>query len=246
MFCNRATPPADDDGTDATVLWSYNVSAIGGAVTTSPVISWDIGTERLRPCWGRRSLSSSRRRAARALSRSGVEGRRRTGHHGPRWPSEHTDAGADHQLCYRRIQWRGAGQPPIWRWEPIRRAPTRFPRPLSTTLTTYAYVGNESAMLYRIKDVFCPSYNTDAGCIAGLAPSLDTSWGTGGAVIGGRRLRGADRRGGGFRDRQSFRGVLGRKAVRIQRPAGAPLSTHFLRRRRRHTRRRDCRPSDRG
>ena len=41
--CNRATPPADDDGTDATVLWSYNVSAIGGAVTTSPVLSWDTG-----------------------------------------------------------------------------------------------------------------------------------------------------------------------------------------------------------
>ncbi|MGB9029547.1 MAG: hypothetical protein WCC27_05455, partial [Acidobacteriaceae bacterium] len=46
----------------------------------------------------------------------------------------------------------------------------------------YAYVGNDIGVLYRIKDVFCPSYNTDAGCMAGLAPSLDTSWGTGGAV----------------------------------------------------------------
>ncbi len=41
-ICNRAIPPpANDDGVSATVLWSYNVSAIGGAVTTSPVLSWD-------------------------------------------------------------------------------------------------------------------------------------------------------------------------------------------------------------
>ena len=38
--CNR-TPSGTDDGVSATVLWSYNVSAIGGAVTTSPTLSWD-------------------------------------------------------------------------------------------------------------------------------------------------------------------------------------------------------------
>ena len=50
----------------------------------------------------------------------------------------------------------------------------------------YAYVGNDIGVLYRIKDVFCPSYNTDTGCTLGLGPSIDTSWGTGGAVtVGG-------------------------------------------------------------
>ena len=56
--CNRATPLADDDGADATVLWSYNVSAIGGAVTTSPVLSWDNNTG-ARPYWGPKWLSWS-------------------------------------------------------------------------------------------------------------------------------------------------------------------------------------------
>ncbi|MGB7023082.1 MAG: hypothetical protein WBD73_04720, partial [Candidatus Acidiferrales bacterium] len=48
-----------------------------------------------------------------------------------------------------------------------------------------AYVGNDLGTLYRIKDVFCPSYNNDAGCTIGAAPSLDASWGTGGAVTVG-------------------------------------------------------------
>jgi len=49
----------------------------------------------------------------------------------------------------------------------------------------YAYVGDDEGDLYRIKDVFCPSYNTDVGCTGGLGPSLDTSWGTAGVVVVG-------------------------------------------------------------
>ncbi len=40
-FCNRTPVAGKDTGIAATVLWSYNVSKIGGAVTTSPVISFD-------------------------------------------------------------------------------------------------------------------------------------------------------------------------------------------------------------
>ncbi len=45
-----------------------------------------------------------------------------------------------------------------------------------------AYVGNDLGVLYRIKDVFCASNNPD--CTGGTkpAPSLDATWGTGGAL----------------------------------------------------------------
>ncbi len=35
-ICNRGAPPAGDDGVSATTLWSYNIQAAGGQVTTSP------------------------------------------------------------------------------------------------------------------------------------------------------------------------------------------------------------------
>jgi len=45
-----------------------------------------------------------------------------------------------------------------------------------------AYVGNDLGTVYRIKDVFCTSVNPD--CTGGTkpAPSIDTSWGTGGSI----------------------------------------------------------------
>ncbi len=39
-ICNR-TATSSDTGVAATVYWSYNVDSIGGAVTTSPVLSYD-------------------------------------------------------------------------------------------------------------------------------------------------------------------------------------------------------------
>lgn len=43
-----------------------------------------------------------------------------------------------------------------------------------------AYVGDDSGVLYRIKNVFCTSVNTKCG--SKPVPSLDSSWGSGGAV----------------------------------------------------------------
>jgi hypothetical protein len=61
-----------------------------------------------------------------------------------------------------------------------------FSAPFVDYFNDYAYVGDDEGNLYRIKDVFCPSFSTDAGCSAGHAPSLDTTWGTGGVVaVGG-------------------------------------------------------------
>jgi len=48
--------------------------------------------------------------------------------------------------------------------------------------TDKAYVGNDDGILYRIKDVFCTSGNPDCSGATKPAPSLDTTWGSGGAV----------------------------------------------------------------
>jgi hypothetical protein len=45
-----------------------------------------------------------------------------------------------------------------------------------------AYVGNDVGVLYRIKDVFCTSGNPDCSGGTQPAPSLDTTWGSAGAV----------------------------------------------------------------
>jgi hypothetical protein len=45
-----------------------------------------------------------------------------------------------------------------------------------------AYVGNDIGQLYRIKDVFCTQLNPDCTGSTQPAPSIDTSWGTGGVV----------------------------------------------------------------
>jgi len=45
-----------------------------------------------------------------------------------------------------------------------------------------AYVGNDIGVLYRIQDVFCTSINSDCSGGTKPAPSLDGTWGSGGAV----------------------------------------------------------------
>ena len=44
-----------------------------------------------------------------------------------------------------------------------------------------AYVGNDIGVLYRVKNVFC-TLPACTSVVGGLAPAVDTSWGTGGAV----------------------------------------------------------------
>jgi hypothetical protein len=182
--CNRATPPADDDGTDATVLWSYNVSAIGGAVTTSPVLSWDVAGA---------SPSVLGTKVAFVESAPGEIAH----FHVLAWKAgdgqDTTDSdGLQNTLTPAQITTFVAT-------DPVAGSGTATDLTLgidpagSDTLSApyvdythdYAYVGDDDGNLYRIKDVFCPSYNTDPGCTEGLAPSLDTSWGTAGVVVVG-------------------------------------------------------------
>ncbi len=178
--CNR-TPTTDDDGVDATVLWSYNVNAVGGAVTTSPVLSWDVA-----------GASPSVLGTKVAFVESAGPGT--VAHfHVLAWRAgdgqDTTDPdGLQNTLMPAQIT-------SFVATDPAAGSGTATDLALETTDTLsapyvdytndYAYVGDDEGNLYRIKDVFCPSYNTDAGCTAGLAPSLDASWGTDGIVLVG-------------------------------------------------------------
>jgi len=175
-YCNR-TPSGSDLGTSATVLWSYNVQGIsgGGAVPTSPVISYDP------------NVTGSGTRVAFVESQAG-------------------SAAHFHVLAFKNGDGKNTGNlqsvlTPVTistfsSTAPAAGSGTATDLKLGTLTTgtdTYsspfvdyfrdvAYVGNDLGVLYRIKDVFCASNNPD--CTGGTkpAPSLDATWGTGGAL----------------------------------------------------------------
>jgi hypothetical protein len=175
-YCNR-TASGSDVGTSATVLWSYNVQGIsgGGAVPTSPVISYD------------ENGTGSGTRVAFVESLAG-------------------NPAHFHVLAFKNGDGKNAGNlqnvlTPVTistftTTAPAAGSGTATDLKLGTSTTgtdTYsspyvdyfhdlAYVGNDQGILYRIKDVFCESNNAD--CTGGTkpAPSLDTTWGTGGAL----------------------------------------------------------------
>jgi hypothetical protein len=162
-ICNR-TPSGSDVGTAATVLWSYNVSAITGAVTTSPVISLD----------------------SKGSEIAFVESVVGSAHfHVLAWNSGDGQSAANLQnvLLPKQITTFVATEPTT--------AGTATDLSLGTTSDTLsspfvdyghnvAYVGDDSGALYRVKNVFCTPVAAACGSIA--APSLDGSWGTGGKV----------------------------------------------------------------
>jgi hypothetical protein len=182
--CNRTSPATDDDGTDATVLWSYNVEAVGGSVTTSPVISWDVAGA---------SPSVLGAKVAFVESAPGSPAH----FHVLAWKAgdgqDTTDTdGLQSTLHPATISTFVTTAPAVGSGTASDLALGTDPTgtdTLSSPFVDYAhdvaYVGNDIGELYRIKDVFCPSYNNDAGCTAGHAPSLDTSWGSSGAVLVG-------------------------------------------------------------
>jgi hypothetical protein len=192
-ICNR-TAVTNDDGVDATVLWSYNVSAIGGAVTTSPVLSWDGNT-------GAGSVLGTK--VAFVESAPGSPAHFHVLAFKAGDGQDTTDAdGLQNTLKPVQITTFVLTDPAAGSGTATDLALGADPTGTDTLSSPYvdythdyAYVGNDIGVLYRIKDVFCPSYNTDAGCTAGAGPSLDTSWGTGGALTvsacGGGALSGA-------------------------------------------------------
>ena len=169
-ICNR-TPSGTDTGVAATVYWSYNVNGIGGSVPTSPALSLD-GTK-----------------VAFVESAAGEPAH----FHVLAWKSDDGQSAANLQnvLVPKTINTFVAAAP-------IAGSGTATDLPLGSATTgtdtlsspfvdygqDLAYVGNDAGTLYRIKDVFC---TVDPACSGSSkpAPSIDTSWGSSGAVTVG-------------------------------------------------------------
>jgi hypothetical protein len=164
-------------------LWSYNVDAIGGAVTTSPVISWDSST-------GPGSVLGTKVAFVESVVGQPAH------FHVLAWKAgdgqDTTDADGlqitlkPHQITAGEFvatdPVTGSGTATDLAFGIDAGASDTISSPFVDYVHDYAYVGDDEGNLYRIKDVFCPSSNTDAGCMAGAAPSLDLTWGPGGSV----------------------------------------------------------------
>jgi hypothetical protein len=170
-ICDGRTTPAGhtDTKTSATVLWSYNVNKIGGAVTTSPVISFDATGSKI----------------AFVESAAGNPAH----FHVLAWKSGDGQTMSLQNVLVPLAITTFVGAAPIagsgTATDLALGAATTGTDTLSSPYIDYAndfaYVGNDIGIVYRIKNVFC----TTASC-GTAAPSLDTTWGTGGAVtIGG-------------------------------------------------------------
>ena len=170
-ICDGRTTPAGDTDTktSATVMWAYNVqSAINGGVPGSPALSFD-GTK-----------------VAFVESAAGKQAH----FHVLAWNSGNGVAKNLQSTASPLTINTFSGS------APAAGSGTATDLPLDTLLATgpdtlsspyidyandYAYVGNDSGYVFRIKNVFC----TTASC-GGSAPSIDNTWGTQGAVkLGG-------------------------------------------------------------
>ena len=171
-ICNRTPNPPTDDGVSAEVQWSYNVIAADGQVSTSPSLSLD-GTK-----------------VAFVETGSGT-----TAHfHVLAWANGDGTNGSNLQDALTATQTIDAGfgfasQAPL-PGNATDLALTPSSGTASDTLSSpfvdfahdVAYIGNDSGTLFRVKNVFCIPVCIDAGT---EAPSLDASWGTGGALATG-------------------------------------------------------------
>jgi hypothetical protein len=175
-ICNR-TPSSSDTGTSATVFWSYNVQGIsgGGAVPTSPVLSYDYNG------------NNSGLKVAFVESISGSPAH----FHVLAWKSGDGQNSSSLQsvLTPKTISTFTPNAPVVGSGTATDLAlgsSTSGTDTLSSPFVDYvhdtAYVGNDVGALYRIKDVFCTTNNSDCSGASKPAPSIDTTWGIGGAV----------------------------------------------------------------
>ena len=217
---------ADDDGVDATVYWAYNVNAIGGAVTTSPTLSWDytgvpgsvLGTKvafvesapghpahfhvlAFKPGDGQDTIDPD-------------------GLQNTKTPAQITTFVTSDPVA-------GSGTATDLTFGIDSGASDTISPPFVDYTNDYAYVGDDEGNLYRIKDVFCPTFSTDTGCTDGLAPSLDLTWGTAGVVsVGG----GCGQLSGPVEDFATGNVFVGCSDGRVYafKSTGAKLSTNFI------------------
>lgn len=169
-ICNAGQPGitrttgVDDDGVSATVMFSYAIAAAGGQVTTSPALSTD-GTRIAFVETGTGTTAHFHVLAWK--SGDGVAANLQTTT-SPKQITSGFDGSAPAA---------GSGSVTDLTLTPASgTASDTFSSPFVDYTHDVAYIGNDSGTLFRVKNVFC----TLASC-AGAAPSLDSTWGTGGA-----------------------------------------------------------------
>lgn len=176
--CNR-TASASDTGSAATVYWSYSVQGIllGGAVPTSPVVSYDYSS----------GGTGSGTRIAFVESLVGSPAH----FHVLAWKSGDGQNAANLQsvLTPKIISSFSATAPVAGSGTASDLAlgsstlgTDTFSSPFVDYIHDLAYIGNDLGVLYRVKDVFCNSTNPDCTGSTKPAPSLDATWGTSGAL----------------------------------------------------------------
>ncbi len=168
-ICNAGrTPGPTDDGVSATTIWSYNITAADGVVSTSPALSLD-GTK-----------------VAFVEKGSGL-----SAHFHVLAPKSGDGVATNLQdvtTSTKQITTGGfaASAPGLGAVTDLALVPSSGAASdtLSSPFVDYdsdvAYVGNDSGTLFRVMNVFC----TLATC-AGAAPSLDLTWGPGGGLATG-------------------------------------------------------------
>ena len=166
-ICNRTPVGGVDDGISATTFWSYNITAAGGKVATSPSLSLD-GTK-----------------VAFVESGSGV-----AHFHVLAWKGgDGVAANLQSVISPVSITSGFATLAPVAGTGTVTdlalgAADDTLSSPFVDYTNDVAYIGNDSGVLFRVINVFC----TTSACISGgtPAPSLDPTWGTAGALtIGG-------------------------------------------------------------
>jgi hypothetical protein len=166
-ICNRGSVGGVDDGVSATTLWSYNIHAAGGQVPTSPALSLN-GTK-----------------IAFVESASAT-----TAHfHVLAWKSgDGVAVNLQSVISPKTISSGFAALAPAASSGTVTDlALGSTSDTLSSPFVDYAndvaYIGNDSGVLFRVKNVFC----TNAPCTGGgtPAPSLDANWGTAGGLTTG-------------------------------------------------------------
>jgi len=175
-ICNRTTT-GTDLGTSATVLWSYNIEGIpaGGAVPTSPVISFDPnGTGTGTKIAFVESIAGSAARFHVLAWKSG-DGKDAANAQNVLKPKSINSFSSTAPAA-------GSGTVTDLALGAAATGTDTLSSPFVDYFRDVAYIGNDLGILYRVKDVFCPSSNPDCSGTTKPAPSLDTTWGTGGAL----------------------------------------------------------------
>jgi hypothetical protein len=174
-ICNR-TASASDTGVAATVSWSYNVQALsGGAVTTSPVISFDVTSGELGTKVAFVESATGSAAHFHVLAFKSGDGQNTSNLQSVLTPKTIGTFVTSDPVD-------GSGTATDLALGSSTSGTDTLSSPFVDYATDKAYVGNDLGVLYRIKDVFCLSTNPDCSGGTKPAPSLDATWGTGGAI----------------------------------------------------------------